>query len=60
MEQRFLASNHHTQSAKILRDDPVAEGDLHHNELDQQGGDADHVHGHTGVKGKSWRNKEEH
>ena len=37
MEQRFLACNHHTQSAKILRDDPVAEGDLHHNELISKG-----------------------
>ena len=49
--QRLPASNHPKQSAKILQDDPAAEGELQHVGQDQQGVDAaDQVLGHTQVE----------
>ena len=46
------ATDHPTQSSKILRDDPQAEGELHHGGQDHQGGDAGQVLDHTIQEGK--------
>ena len=53
----LLASNHHTQSEEILREDPVAEGEQHHDDQDQRRVEAGQVHVHTGGFRKTEKGK---